>query len=454
MGKPGLTAAGCNRLSMNNGDEGVSMRWMLRAAGWLALAGSMALAGCGGGDADNDGAAHLRLLNASAGYASLDLYVDDAVKNSAVAYGTLGAYVDVGSTDSVSTVITANGSGTALSSSSRSVVKDISYTLVAYGWQGALKTALIEESTRAADSGKSTLTVLNLAPDAGTVDVYLTGSDEALDDATAIATGVAGGASVSGISLGVGSMRLRVTGTGDKTDLRLDVQGLPLASTQVATLILTPGSGGVLVNGLLAVQKGSVTALANPKARARVVAAVSGNGKVTATVNGSALAAAATSPSIGSYALIDGSATAPVVLGVNGVAVSVASQAMPAGGDYTLLVWGDAAAPQTTLITDDNRLPAVTGNAKLRLVHGVAGLGVPLTLTADFSAVASQVAQGQASAWANVAASTAMRIEVSSPLSTTPLYALTDASIAAKGLYTVFMLGDSATPQAVLRKDR
>ncbi len=430
------------------------MRWMLRAAGWLALAGSMALAACGGGDDDGDGAAQLRLLNASTGYAALDLYVDDTLKNSAVAYGTQGAYVDVGTTDSLGTVITSNGSGTALSSSSRSFVKNVAYTLVAYGWQGALKTALIEESSSAAASGKSALTVLNLAPDAGTVDVYVTGSDETLDDATAVATGVAGSASVSGISLGVGSFRLRVTGSGDKSDLRLDVPGLVLASTQVATLILTPGPGGVLVNGLLAVQKGSVTALANPQARARVVAAVSGNGKVTATVNGSVLASAATSPSIGAYTLIAGSATAPVVLSVNGTALSVAAQAMPAGGDYTLLVWGDATAPQVTLIADDNRLPTVTSNAKLRLVHGVAGLDAPLTLTADFSAVAGNVAQGQASAWAQVPASTAMRIEVSSPLSTTPLYALTDASIAAKGLYTVFMLGDSSAPQAVLRKDR
>ncbi|MDT7833888.1 DUF4397 domain-containing protein [Aquabacterium sp. OR-4] len=430
------------------------MRWMMRAAGWLALAGTLGLAACGGGDSDDNGAGHLRLLNASTGYASLDLYVDDSVKNSAVTYGTQGAYVDVGTSDSLSTVITSTGSTTALSSSSRSFVKDVSYTLVAYGWQGALKTALIEESTSAADSGKSALTVLNLASDAGTVDVYVTGSDESLDDATAIASGVAGGSSVSSISLGVGTFRLRVTGTGDKSDLRLDVQGLTLASTQVATLILTPGTGGVLVNGLLAVQKGSVTALSNSKARARVVAAVSGNGKVTAQINGSTLASSATSPSIGSYALIDGSATAPVVLAVNGTVVSVASQAMPAGGDYTLLVWGDAAAPQITLITDDNRLPSVTSNAKLRLVHGVAGLAVPLTLTADFSAVASNVSQGQASAWANVAASSTMRIEVSSPLSTTPLYSLTDASILAKGLYTVFMLGDSVTPQAVLRKDR
>lgn len=438
------------------------MRWMVRAAGWLALAGTMALAACGGNSSD-DGNAQLRLLNATngypsttAGYASLDLYIDGTLQtgNSALTYGTPGSYQGVSTSDSRLTVITAGGQTTALSSSSRSFTKDTSYTLIAYGWAGALKTALIEENTDAADSGKSKLTVLNLASDAGSVDVYVMGRADSLDSATPLASGVAGGSSVASLNPGVGSFRVVVTAANDKSDVRLDATGLTLASTQVGTLMLTSGSGGTLVNALMAVQKGTVTPLNNTKARARVVGSVSGNGKVTLQTMGVTLASAATSPSIGSYTLIDGSTSAPVTVNVNGTAVAVANQALTAGGDYTLMVWGDAAAPQFTLVTDDNRLPSVTSNAKLRLVHGVAGLSAPLTLAADFSAVASSVAQGQASAWANVTASSTMRLEVTSPLTSTPLWTLTDATVAAKGLYTVFMLGDSASPQAVLRKDR
>lgn len=439
------------------------MRWMVRAAGWLALAGTVALTACGGNSSGSNGTAQLRLLNATngypsttAGYAALDLYIDGTLQSSdsAVAYGAPGSYVGVDTTDSRLTVITAGGQTTALSSSSRSFVKDISYTLVAYGWAGALKTALIEEDTSAADSGKSKLTVLNLASDAGSVDVYVMGTGDSLDSATPLASGVAGGSSVASLNPGVGTFRVVVTAASDKSDVRLDATGLTLASTQVGTLMLTSGSGGTLVNALMALQKGTVTALNNTKARARVVGSVSGNGKVTLQAMGSTLASVATSPSIGSYALIDGSSSAPVTVNVNGTAVAVANQALTAGGDYTLMVWGDAAAPQFTLISDDNRLPSVTSNAKLRLVHGVAGLTAPLTLAADFSAVASSVAQGQASAWANVTASSSMRLEVTSPLTSTPLWTLTDATLTAKGLYTVFMLGDSSAPQAVLRKDR
>jgi hypothetical protein len=435
---------------------------MVRAAGWLAMAGAVALAGCGG-NSNDDGSAQVRLLNATngypsttAGYAALDLYLDGTLQtsNSGLAYGGVGSYTGVSSTDSRVTAIMSGGQTTALSSSSRSFVKDVSYTLVAYGWAGALKVAQIEEDITAADSGKSKLTVSNLATDAGSVDVYVMGTADSLDSATPLTSSLAGGSSVSSLNPGVGTFRVVVTAANDKTDVRLDATGLTLASTQVGTLMLTSGSGGTLVNALMAIQKGTVTALNNTKARARVVGSVSGNGRVTLQTMGSTLAAAATSPSIGSYTLIDGSTSAPVTVSVNGTAVAVANQALVAGGDYTLMVWGDAAAPQFTLVADDNRLPSVTSNAKLRLVHGVAGLTAPLTLAADFSAVASSVAQGQASAWANVTASSAMRLEVTSPLSSTPLWTLTDATVSAKGLYTVFMLGDSTAPQAVLRKDR
>lgn len=428
-------------------------RAALRALGGAALGGTALLAGCGGNSEDEDNA-RLRLLNASNGYGALDLAIDDASANSSVAFGAVGGYASAG-TDGVDTVITATGSTTALSTATRTLAEDTAYTLVAYGWAGALKTALVEENLDAAASGKARLRVLNLAADAGTLDVYLTGTDEALDSATAVASSVAGGASAGPTTLSAATYRLRVTAAGDREDLRLDVGGLVLASTQVATLILVPGSGGVLVSAILLVQQGAATALANTQARVRVVASVAGNGTVSATVGGTALVAGAISPAVGSYTMVTGG-TLAVTLAVNGSAVAVADQALPAGGDYTLLVWGDAAAPQLTLVTDDNRLPTDTSKAKVRLVHAVNGLAAALTLTADFSVVsgASSVAQGQASAYGTVTGSTAIRLEVTSPLSSTAIYTLTDATLSAKSLYTVFALGDSTAPSVALRKER
>lgn len=425
-------------------------RWMAR--GMASALVALGLAACGGGS--ESGNASLRLVNASNGYAALDLYVDDAKRASAVAQGAVSGYASVSADTAVSTMLTNAGSTTALSSVSRTLGKDTAYSLVAHGWAGALKVALLQEDVAAAASGKAKLLVMNLGSDAGAVDVYLTGSAESLDDAVAIAGSVAAGGSAGHVTLGAGSYRLRVTGAGDKADLRLDVGGLALGSTQVATLLLTPATGGVLLNGTLLVQQGTATALANTQARARVVAAVGGNGKVTATLGGTTVASALTAPGVGAYGLITGGASVPVVLSVNGSAVTVPNQALAAGGDHTLLVWGSAAAPQLTVLSDDNRLPTSTTQARLRLVNGLNGLGAGLDLEADFSALATNVAEGSASAYGLVNASTAMRLEVKSPLSGTALYTLTDAKIDAKSLYTVFMLGDGSAPQALLRRER
>lgn len=148
------------------------------------------LAGCGGNAENNADNASLRLLNASVGYASLDLALGTTSANSAIASGEVGAYASAVTTG-VSTVISTNG--LALSSISRTLSAGKHYTLVAYGPAGALKTVLVGEDVTAASGGQASLQVLNLATDAGSLDVYLTGSAHALEDATPTTGSVAAG---------------------------------------------------------------------------------------------------------------------------------------------------------------------------------------------------------------------------------------------------------------------
>lgn len=429
------------------------MRMGKRLAAMAMWAGVTMLAACG--SSSSDGPASLRMVNASSGYPSLDLSIDAVSANKAVTLGSVGSYVST-ATSGVSTVVTNTGSTSALSTASRTLTKDVKYTLVAYGSSGALKTALIQENVAVPAANVTSLQILNLAPDAGAVDVYLTGSTDSLDNATANAAGLGSGSTLTYTSVTSGTYRLRVTGAGDKTDLRLDAQGLVLASTQVASLIIAASPGGVLVNGVLVVQQGAATLLANSQARVRTVAAVSGNASVTVSVGATSLASAVASPNIGSYTRVPGSTSAPVTVVVNNVPVAVPNLAIPAGGDYTLLVWGDAANPQTSLILDDNRYPTVAGNAKIRLLNGLTGKATALTLKADFTVVAQSVDVGQVSAYANVPASTTMRLDVSSP-TTAVVQTLTGVTVSAKGLYTMYVLGDAtqvALPSADFRKER
>jgi uncharacterized protein YdbL (DUF1318 family) len=200
------------------------------------------------------------------------------------------------------------------------------------------------------------------------------------------------------------------------------------------------------------VQQGEATVHEVALARVRLVSDVSGNATVSAAVGGRTLATA-TSPAVGSYVLVD-AGTQLVTTTVNGVAGASGSLAVGAGTDLTLMVHGDPGSTSYTVISDDNRLPTNTANAKLRLVHGINGLGSTVTLQADYSALAADVAFANASSYASVAASTSALLEVFSALSATPLYSKSDLTLTAKGIYTVFVLGTAAVPTGLLRRDR
>ncbi len=410
------------------------------------------LSACGGGSEAPRDTASLRLLNATTGYAGLDLAADNGTVNSGVALGAVGAYASVG-TAGVALVVSHSGAAGALASTSRTLAKNEHVTLVAYGAAGALKTVFIAEDLAAPANALTRVQVQHLAPDAGALDVYLTGADDALASATPLAPALAAGSAQAASNVIAGNYRLRITGSGDKADLRLDVPGLVLGGGQVGTLVLSQGAGGVLVGAVWLVQQGKAAALANPQARLRVVSALAAGARVSLSVAGTAVASASVSPAITPYTAVPADAAAPVQLTVNNAPVAVASPALLAGGDYTVLVWGDAGAPSTTWVSDDNRYPTALGGAKLRLVNATSGTPVALTLKADFSVVVTALAPGQASAFAPVPATSGARLDVSSASNAT-LGTLTGVNLAARGVYTLFMLGDSAAPVADLRKDR
>jgi hypothetical protein len=416
-------------------------------------AGTALLAACGGQvEEDVDDVARVRLLNATAAYPSLDLLVGDTRRNTGIGSGAVGTYASL-KEGSYTTAVTSAGSASTLASSSRTLAEGKAYTVVAYGALGDVATALLEENASAAATGQAKLMVLNAAPDAGSVDVYLTGAADSLVGASPVASGVNGGSAVGYATVGAGTYRLRITAAGDPSQLRFDAPGLVLGSTQVATLVVTPTAGSVLTQALLLSQQGGVSALANTLARVRLVASVAGNGRVTASLGGTAVMTAGTSPTVGAYTTVP-AGTPAFSLSVNGQPISTQNVTLAAGTDTTLLLWGDAATPQLATLADDNRLPASSSTqARLRLVQAVNGLASGLTMTADAVAIANDVLPGGASAHATVAGSATQRVIVSSPLVATPLYS-SDTTLAARGVYTLFVIGDMPAPLATLRRER
>jgi hypothetical protein len=345
------------------------------------------------------------------------------------------------------------GSSSVLATVSPAVSGEKDYTLVAYGWAGGLKTLLLADDADDPDSGRFKLRVLHAAPDAGAVDVYLTGdTEDDLATATPVSAALAGNALGSVVQRASGSWRIRVTGAGQAGDLRLDLPGQALARGQIYTLVLVSGSGGVLVSAVLVAQGGGAQSLPNPSARVRLVASVADQASVGAQVGSVVLSSGLVSPTLGAYRLVP--AGSPVLaVTVNGTGVAAPALTLASGSDTTLVVTGPAAAPQVSVIADDNRLPTNAANVKMRLVHAAASLaGAPAVLNVNLSEVAS-AAFASGSGYGVLGAGTGMDIEATSPLQAAPVFSDTDRALVAGAVYTVFLLSAGSAAQGRINRD-
>jgi hypothetical protein len=253
-----------------------------------------------------------------------------------------------------------------------------------------------------------------------------------------------------------GNYRLRVVGTGDTTDLRADVAQVTFNSTTVDSVLLTSTTGGMLVNVSVLPQQGSLTTYNNTQARIRGAVGIANGTMVNATIGGANILTDATVGVIGgTYTLID-SGSLPVTLSVDGAAVTIPSQTLAAGADYTFLIWSNASGTQTSLITDVNTLPAsLATQSRVRLLNGMSGLADPLSLLVNFQTDATGVTLGTASAQAAFASGTDYEVDVLDTNTSATLLTKTTVTLDAGGVYTMFMAGGGNSPViGTLRKDR
>jgi hypothetical protein len=180
---------------------------------------------------------------------------------------------------------------------------------------------------------------------------------------------------------------------------------------------------------------------------------ISNGTKATIVVGGTTLLSNATVGIIGSSYNTVNAGSLPVSVLIDGVAATIPNMTLAAGADYTLLVWNDASGTQATLISDDNRVPEVSGSTKIRLMNGMSALGGPISFTVNFSPTADDVAVGEASDYTEIAAGSDFEIDVKDALTSSPLFSKTGVSLTSGAVYTMFMY-NGATPSATLRRDR
>jgi len=430
-------------------------RWPVLVAMTLCAA----LVGCKsiGGGSSTPSSVSLRVANASLTHPSLDLLVDAVPASAGTASDTVGAYISAPSGGPTLQLNDA-GSATALITLAPTLVGGNHYTLLAYESGGVVKASMLSEDFVAPVAGSAQLRVFVAAVDAGKLDVYIT--DPATDLATlstptATSPAITDAFSTGLLTYGPGTYRVRVTGAGNKADLRIDIPAVSLAALQIGTVVLTPASGGVLLNGSTLIQQGAYAATRNTNARVRLAAAV-GSG---ATVSASASAGTqsfpidtGSAPAFGFYALVPANSALNIL--VNNQSVGAPATALTAGTDHTLLVYGTPANASATLLADDNRTPSDPSSVKLRLINGITGIAsnAALALTANSALVASGILPAGVSAYVAVPGS-ANPMNLSLTLSTSPgvFYTNNTNVLNFKAVYNVMAGGDVAGPQLLIR---
>ncbi len=427
---------------------------VLRAA---ALACVALLAACGSSSNNTPGQASVRVLNLTTDVPSIDLLANDTTLASAqgASAPSADALIDAGT---YTMAVRRAGSATSLLSGSYSLGQDQHYLAVVWGRETALRLSTLPEDAdnTAIGTGVARLRIFNATIDSGAVDVYLTTATADIAETTPLAANSTAGTIGAYKDISAGTYRLRLTGAGDPADVRLDIPAITLTAQKHATLVVTAGASGVLVNGNQVEQRGALTALRNTQARVRVVASVEGSGNVGATLGSRTLVGSLRSPTLGPYTLVD-AGTAALTVRVNGSNISGTSRTLVAGSDYTVLAYGSLAAPQVRVLNDDNRLPSTTGRARVRLVNGTAG-GDPLTLSIDYQSIASDIPAGSASNYFTVTStpvgSATTQVDVTAPSAAAALFSTTAANLQNAGVYTVYMLGGNALPIGRIQKER
>jgi hypothetical protein len=429
----------------------------MRLKTWAAIGAALILPilhGCGD---DNAQKGLVRIVNATTEYPSLDLYTrnsdggDDLVV-SGTAAGAASAYTGVDK-GSYTFEVKSSSSAGAATPASGVVTKADHFTVVTYLTGTTTKAQYLTDEETHPAAGNAKLRVFNAATsEAPSVDVYLVAND-----CTALAvTDTAFASAVTSLQSAYTQVTAAAAGTpynvcvfaaGDTGTLLLDIPALKLADQEIATLILTHTSGGVLLNASVLDQQGAYTTHANSIARVRVVADGANAAKVSVTTNGNALAFEAPSPSVGDYMTVPVGMLGPIITVGTGTASGFTLPAVAAGNDYTLLVTGNDGAPAAALITDNNTPSTSTTNTvKVRVINGLNGTNGAVSATIDGKSVGSASFGAASPGYTNVLPSNGTSTVRGTTTAANPADLL-NQTFSAGDVYTIFIYGDAAAPK-------
>lgn len=424
---------------------------------WLAalLAALAVLSGChNSGHPQNS--TDMRSVNAVADSEPLDVLVDNDVKTSGLALGQTSSFseFDSGTRD---VKIRSSTTGSILSDKSVSMASGVANTLLVYGHRASIQTQLLVDDITPIDSGELRIRLVNLAPDAGAVDMYLAAP---ITSAPVVIGGAIFGTVTGSAEIAPGNLPITFTSSGTQDVL---FQSAPQAFTagNYYTVLVVPTQGGKLVSGLILTQgfDGTGTFLQSSVSRIKTVNDISDSTTVNFKVDNTPVLRAIPFGGNSSYLnTASGNHELEVeASNVPGTNLAATQVNLLSARDYTVLATGTLASAQVTALLDDNTLPAA-GFGKLRFVNGLNG-GGNVDFLVNSALQTSAVPFAGASSYFSLAPSTTAPTNTYTITATTAggvtvLATLTPVEIDAGGVYTVYLMGTPSNAILVLARDR
>jgi hypothetical protein len=200
--------------------------------------------------------AHVRFVHAAAGTEAVDFRVEDTNVREDVAYADAVSDYGAVATGSLELAARLTDGTTDLASATEDLLSGGQYTVVLVKQSSGEAIAIFADTNTAAASGKTRLRVINAAPSAQSVDVYVTDADADLEDATAAVTDVAPEEASKYVEIDEGTQRVRFTTTGSKT-VMLDLEDFELPDGGVRTImLLDDDEGGTPLQSITAEDRG------------------------------------------------------------------------------------------------------------------------------------------------------------------------------------------------------
>ncbi|HSV51160.1 MAG TPA: DUF4397 domain-containing protein [Burkholderiaceae bacterium] len=417
-----------------------SRRFALKALGAVGL--GAALSACGG--AEKRGS--IRVVNALASRHAIDVYNGNTLLFSSIAAGDASSGKEVDNTSVGLNVRDAGGSVNAMERT-LSLNEDHRTTAIVSGTDNNLGLSTFVENEGAPDGGYAKLRLINTLQSGDALDLYLTTSGDDLSSQSPVVSNIGKGATSSFRTLANGTYRLRLTTSGDRNEVRLDVASFTVTDKQVVTFLATPTASATLANGLSLVQGGAATRHANTHGRVRFVNGASADATAQASVDGVSRATVG-GWGVGSYSLIqEGSRT--ITFHFNSQDYSQ-QFGFEAGTDRTVALASQNGTVSIVTATDENLPSATSDRFKMRLVNLAEGIGsVQLTYNSG-SVIADYTTSGQFSAYRDFTSGTYDFKATAGGLTGT----IEDASVASSAVYSAFVFGVGSIGSFAIIRDR